>query len=93
LMRTVCFLRRFFASSSSSPKPAATVGPRGGRGGGLFGCGCGSGFCSSDISQDVPLTHSSGTAAGAVPRLECARKDSHKGFNYPARRLLPEAPS
>jgi len=46
LMRTVSFLRRFFASSSSSPKPVATVGPRGGRGGGLLDFGCGFGFCS-----------------------------------------------
>jgi hypothetical protein len=49
LMRTVSFFGRFFGSSSSSPKPVATVGPRGGRGGGLLTCGFGFGFCSSGM--------------------------------------------
>jgi hypothetical protein len=44
-MRTVSFFRLLFrSSSSSSPKPVATVGPRGGRGGGLLACGFGFGF-------------------------------------------------
>ena len=48
LMRTVSFFGLFF-DSSSSPKPVTTVGPRGGRGGGLLACGFGFGLCSSDI--------------------------------------------
>ena len=38
-----------FGSSSSSPKPVSTVGPLGGRGGGLLGCGFGFGLCSSGM--------------------------------------------
>jgi hypothetical protein len=49
LMRTISLFRLFFESSSSSPKPVATVGPRGGRGGGLLACGFGFGFCSSGM--------------------------------------------
>jgi len=45
LIRTVSYFR-FFFGSSSSPKPVATVGPRGGRGGGLLACGFGFGFWS-----------------------------------------------
>ena len=49
LMRTVSFFRLLSGSLSSSPRRAATVGPRGGRGGGLLVCGFGFGFWSSDI--------------------------------------------
>jgi hypothetical protein len=43
LMRTSLFGRHFWSGSSSPAKPAALVGPRGGRGGGLAGCGFGGG--------------------------------------------------
>jgi len=49
VMRTISFFRLFFESSSSSPNPAATIGPRGGRGGGLLACGFGFGFSSSGM--------------------------------------------
>jgi len=49
LIRTISFLGFFFGSSSSPPKPVATVGPRGGRGGGLLACGFGFGLRSSGI--------------------------------------------
>jgi len=48
LMWTVSFFGPVF-DSSSSPKLVATVGPRGGRGGGLLASGLGFGFCSVDI--------------------------------------------
>jgi hypothetical protein len=58
LIRTISFLRHLFASSSSSPKPVATVGGRGGRGGGLLGCGFG--FCSSDIAHAFSVNRING---------------------------------
>jgi len=51
LMRIVSFLGLRFESSSSSPKPVATVGPRGRLGGGLLACGFGFGFCSSGMGM------------------------------------------
>lgn len=68
--RTVTRFGLFFGSLSPSPKPVATFGPRGGRGGGRPACGFGFAWCSPPIvTREVgyrrpKLSHASSTGTG-----------------------------